>query len=92
MQQDCVGVPLSILRRSTHVREKVVKAPARSTIVILGGLVPHRVLPLTMGQRVISTLCFEAVGGEFVLTPEPASGTSRGSASATYTDQAYPDR
>ena len=89
LQRDCVGVPLSILRRSTHVREEVVKAPAGSTIVILGGLVPHRVLPLTMGQRVISTLCFEAVGGEFVLTPEPASGASRGSASATHTDQAY---
>jgi hypothetical protein len=90
LQRDSVGVPLSILRRSAHVREEVVKASAGSTIVILGGLVPHRVLPLTMGQRVISALCFEAVGGKFVLTPEPASGTGRGSASATHTDRAWP--
>jgi hypothetical protein len=56
-----VGVPLSVLRRRpTHHDEEVVKAPAGSTIVILGGLVPHRVLPITTGQRVISALCFEA--------------------------------
>lgn len=62
VQRGSVGVPLSILRRSAHVREEVVNAPAGSTIVILGGLVPHRVLPLTTGQRAISALCFEAAG------------------------------
>jgi hypothetical protein len=55
-----VGVPLSVLRRSPHLGEQVVKTPPGSTIVILGGLVPHRVLPITTGQRVISALCFEA--------------------------------
>ena len=55
-----VGVPLSVLRRSPHLDEEVVKAPAGSTIVILGGLVPHRVMRMTTGQRVISALCFEA--------------------------------
>jgi hypothetical protein len=61
VQRGNVGVPLSVLRRSAHVGEEVVKAHAGSTIVILGGLVPHRVLPITTGQRVISALCFEAV-------------------------------
>ncbi|MGH8429152.1 MAG: hypothetical protein ACREUF_02005 [Solimonas sp.] len=61
VQRGSVGVPLSTLRRSAHIHEEVVKAPAGSTIIILGGLVPHRVLPMTMGQRVISALCFEAV-------------------------------
>lgn len=60
VQRGSIGVPLSVLRRSTHVDEQVVKAAAGSTIVILGGLVPHRVLPITTGQRVISALCFEA--------------------------------
>ncbi|WP_143694754.1 hypothetical protein [Variovorax sp. JS1663] len=60
VQRGNVGVPLSVLRRSARVEEEVVKAPAGSSIVILGGLVPHRVLPLTTGQRVISALCFEA--------------------------------
>lgn len=55
-----VGVPLSELRRSPPMGEEAIKAPAGSTIVILGGLVPHRVVPLKTGQRVISALCFEA--------------------------------
>jgi hypothetical protein len=54
------GVPLSELRRSPPIGEEAIKAPAGSTIVILGGLVPHRVVPLKTGQRVISALCFEA--------------------------------
>lgn len=57
-----VGVPLSALRRSPHLGEEAIKAPAGSSIVILGGLVPHRVMPMTTGQRVISALCFEARG------------------------------
>jgi hypothetical protein len=60
VQRGGVGVPLSVLRRSPQAGEEVVKAAAGSTVVILGGLVPHRVLPLTEGQRVISALCFEA--------------------------------
>lgn len=60
VQRGNVGVPLSALRRSPQAGEEVVKCAAGSTIVILGGLVPHRVLPLVSGQRVISALCFEA--------------------------------
>lgn len=57
-----VGVPLSSVRRDLRTPHEVVKAPAGSMIVMLGGLVPHRVLPITSaGQRVISALCFEAV-------------------------------
>jgi len=59
VQRGNVGVPLSVLRRSMYVGEEVVKAAAGSTILLLGGLVPHRVLPLTAGQRIISALCFE---------------------------------
>ena len=61
VQRGNVGVPLSILRQTPQAADEVVKAAAGSTIVLLGGLVPHRVLPLSTGQRVISALCFEAV-------------------------------
>jgi hypothetical protein len=63
VQRGNVGVPLSVLRRSPQAGEEVVKAAAGSTIILLGGLVPHRVLPLNTGQRVISALCFEAAVG-----------------------------
>ena len=63
VQRGNVGVPLSELRRSPQAGEEVVKAAEGSTIVLLGGLVPHRVLPLRTGQRVISALCFEAAAG-----------------------------
>jgi hypothetical protein len=59
VQRGNVGVLLSVLRRSQAAGDEVVKAAAGSTIIILGGLVPHRVLALTAGQRVISALCFE---------------------------------
>ncbi len=62
VQRGSVGVPLSVLRRSSHAGEEVVKAAAGTTVVLLGGLVPHRVLPLGEGQRVISALCFEVEG------------------------------
>jgi hypothetical protein len=56
-----VGVALSTLRAMPDPVEDVIKAPAGQHIVILGGMVPHRVLPLVPGgQRVISALCFEA--------------------------------
>jgi hypothetical protein len=63
VQRGNVGVPLSVLRRSPQAGEEAVKAAAGSTVVLLGGLVPHRVLPLSTGQRVISALCFEAAAG-----------------------------
>lgn len=70
--RNAVGVPLSVLRRSHGLHEEVVKAPAGSMVVILGGIVPHRVLPITsIGQRVISALCFEAAA--------QVAGVNRGS-------------
>ena len=40
----------------------VVRATPGQSIVLLGGLVPHRVIPLSdRGQRVISALCFRAM-------------------------------
>jgi hypothetical protein len=61
---DHVGVPLSQIRASSPPATSVIKAPVGHSIVILGGLVPHRVLPLgPSGSRVISALCFQAVHG-----------------------------
>lgn len=55
-----IGVPVSTLRAACYPNEEVIKASAGQHIVILGGIVPHRVLPLVAGgQRVISALCFE---------------------------------
>ena len=62
IRRDSVGARLSSLRATCHANEEVIKASAGRHVVILGGLVPHRVLPLVAGgQRVISALCFEAV-------------------------------
>jgi hypothetical protein len=39
----------------------LIKARPGQSILLLGGLVPHRVEPLgPVGQRVISALCFRA--------------------------------
>lgn len=57
----CIDVAVSMLRAAGYPGEEVIKATAGQHIVILGGIVPHRVLPLRPGgQRVISALCFEA--------------------------------
>lgn len=57
-----LGQPLSLARAHPHEAEHVA-ATAGQSIVILGGHVPHRVLPIGPGggQRVISALCFQAV-------------------------------
>jgi hypothetical protein len=55
------GVPLSMVRAFPGEGVALVKARPGQSIVILGGLVPHRVVPVGLrGQRVISALCFEA--------------------------------
>jgi hypothetical protein len=54
-------VGLSHLRRVVSTSEEVIKVVPGQSIVIQGGVVPHRVIPLGAGQRVISALCFEAV-------------------------------
>ena len=58
-----VGIPLGELRAGGHGDdEEVVKAPPGHSVVILGGIVPHRVEPIAgPGQRVISALCFQAL-------------------------------
>ncbi len=62
VRRDCIDMPLSHARASDTCVEEVVPARAGATIVILGGLVPHRVLPMSAGgQRVISALCFAAL-------------------------------
>jgi hypothetical protein len=58
-----VGAPLSMIREHGYPGGRVVKAEPGQSIVILGGLVPHRVLALKAGgQRVISALCFKCQG------------------------------
>jgi hypothetical protein len=57
-----IGVPLSSVRERGCTGGHIVKAPPGHTVAILGGLVPHRVLPLApSSQRVISALCFQAI-------------------------------
>jgi len=57
----CFGAPLSSARQP-GARPTTIKAPQSSSVVILGGLVPHGIVPLgEHGTRVISALCFEAV-------------------------------
>jgi hypothetical protein len=59
-----LGAPLGHVRASRGAGMTVVKARPGESIVILGGLVPHQVLPLgAHGQRVISALCFCAAPG-----------------------------
>ena len=56
-----LGAPLRQVRAAPEAGMGVVKARPGQSIVILGGLVPHRVLPLgPWGQRIISALCFRA--------------------------------
>jgi hypothetical protein len=58
-----LGAPLGTIRAAPEHGLVFVKARSGQSIVILGGLVPHRVVPLgDRGQRVISALCFQATG------------------------------
>ncbi len=58
-----MSVSLRRLRREANPRPAVIKARAGQSVLLLGGLVPHRVLPLVgAGQRITSALCFRAVG------------------------------
>lgn len=65
------GAPLRRIREAPQDGVAIVKARAGQSILILGGLVPHRVEPLgPAGQRIISALCFRAAAA-----PGPASPT-----------------
>ena len=55
------GASLARIRAAPGAGVTVVKARPGQSIVLLGGLVPHRVEPLgPSGQRIISALCFRA--------------------------------
>ena len=60
-----LGAPLREVRAAPEAGMGVIKARPGQSIVILGGLVPHRVLPLgPRGQRIISALCFRSAVAE----------------------------
>lgn len=55
-----LGASLDAVRRS-DAPPAVVDAPAGTSVLLLGGLLPHAVLPLgAEGSRVVSALCFAA--------------------------------
>jgi hypothetical protein len=66
---------LSALRADPGPGAAVLRLDPGDTLILLGGIVPHAVLPVAVGQkRVVSLLCFEA-GGERPVDPgyrEPA--------------------
>jgi hypothetical protein len=56
-----LGAPLGRIRAAPEHGVAIVKARPGQSILLLGGLVPHRVEPLgPAGQRIISALCFRA--------------------------------
>jgi len=56
-----IGEPLRAVRARPGVGSQLVKLVAGQTIILFGGIVPHRLLPVAPGQvRIISVLCFEA--------------------------------
>ncbi len=55
-----VGVPLSAVRSAPDLHREVIKPSAGQSVLLLGGFVPHAILPMEQGQRVISALCFRA--------------------------------
>lgn len=58
---DRLTEPLSEIRARPDDGAVILKLMAGQSIVLLGGVVPHRVLPVVAGQaRVISALCFLA--------------------------------
>jgi hypothetical protein len=57
------GGPISRVDAAPDRGMALIKARPGQSIVLLGGLVPHRVLALgSSGQRIISALCFRAAG------------------------------
>jgi hypothetical protein len=64
------GVSLARIRAAPDVGVVTIKARPGQSILILGGLVPHRVVPLgPTGQRIISALCFRAAALQLSTRP-----------------------
>ena len=56
-----IGAPLHSIRESAAPPTATIKVPRGSSVVLLGGILPHAVLPIgASGTRVISPLCFAA--------------------------------
>lgn len=54
---------LSEIRRDREAGAVGLRLRPGQTLVLLGGLVPHEVLPVAAGQtRIVSVLCFQALG------------------------------
>ena len=66
--------PLSAIRSSPLTGRALIRLAPGHSIVLLGGIVAHRLLPVVAGQnRVVSVLCFRAAQG----WPGPAKGRGR---------------
>jgi hypothetical protein len=58
---NAIGTALSAIRQNPEAGATYLKFRRGQSIVMLGGLVPHRVVPVNQGQaRVLSVLCFTA--------------------------------
>jgi hypothetical protein len=69
---DRIEEPLSAIRRSPERGAVGVRLLPGQTLVLLGGLVPHTVLPVVSGQaRIVSVLCYRAV----TASPPPGAPT-----------------
>ena len=61
VHRSCVGTPLDEIEARPGVPGELVRAVPGQSILILGGLVPHRVLPRHgPGTRIVAPLCFTA--------------------------------
>ena len=57
-----IGEPLSAIHARPTDGVAIVKLLPHQTILMFGGVVPHRLLPVREGQvRIISVLCFRAM-------------------------------
>lgn len=61
---DCLQENLSSIELSDTARNVLLRIEPGHTLLILGGLIPHEIVPVQPGQvRTISLLCFQAIGG-----------------------------
>lgn len=73
-----IAEPLSSIRRSPEWGALSLRLLPGQTLVLLGGLVPHTVLPVAPGQeRIVSVLCYQALPGtvrpKALSAPSPAA-------------------